>query len=337
MGDYSSWNAAPIFNHGLGRLALQFKKYAQKTYFLLGKTAAAALRGDKEAMKAFAGIMATHATLAGTLGLPIEAIKVGFITANLLGMTNSGYDDFERWTRELAASSLGVAGGQIVTRGLPRYLGVDLSGRFGLESMIFPMGEPKSRKPEDLLAYAAKAFAGAPISMLTEYPAGVKALWEGDVALAMEKLVPLKVWADSMQAYQKYEKGKQTPSGRETLSPYSPGEAALKVLGFTPGREAETGEMRGSLMKQQQQEREERTKLITKWVQATPAEKSAMWVKIREWNAGQPKGARLEMKELTDNQQRRIRETKDSNNEFGFRTSTRDAHIREGVQYYNVR
>jgi hypothetical protein len=140
-----------------------------------------------------------------------------------------------------------------------------------------------------------------------------------------------------MQAYQKYEKGKQTPSGRETLSPYSPGEAALKVLGFTPGREAETGEMRGSLMKQQQQEREERTKLITKWVQATPAEKSAMWVKIREWNAGQPKGARLEMKELTDNQQRRIRETKDSNNEFGFRTSTRDAHIREGVQYYNVR
>lgn len=337
MGDYSSWNAAPVFNHGLGRLALQFKKYAQKTYFLLGKTAGAALRGDKEAMKAFAGIMATHATLAGTLGLPLEVIKVGFIAANLMGVTNSNYDDFERWTRELAASSLGVAGGQIVTRGVPRYLGVDLSSRFGLESMIFPMGEPKSRKPEDLLMYAAKAFAGAPISMLAEYPAGVKALWEGDVALALEKLVPLKMWADSMQAYQKYEKGKQTPSGRETLAPYSAGEATIKVLGFTPGREAETGEMRGSLMNQQRKEREERSKLVTKWVQATPAEKSSMWVKIREWNAGQPKDARLEMKELTDAQQRRTRETKDPNNEFGFRTSTRDAHIREGVQYYNVR
>lgn len=337
MGDYSSWNASPIFNHGLGRLALQFKKYAQKTYFLLGKTVAASLRGDKEAMKAFAGIMATHATLAGTLGLPLEVIKVGFIAANLLGVTNSGYDDFERWTRELAASALGAEGGQILTRGLPRYLGVDLSGRFGLESMIFPMGEPKSYKPEDLILYAGKAFAGAPISLLAEYPSGVKALWEGDIPLALEKLVPLKMFADSMQAYQKFEKGKQTPSGRETLAPYSAGEAATKVLGFTPGREAETGEMRGSLMGQQRQEREERTKLEARWISASKDEKSAMWRQINQWNQSQPKAAQITMKELTDLQQRRAKETKNTNNEFGFRTSARDQHIREGVQYYNVR
>lgn len=337
MGDYAGWNAAPIFNHPIGRLALQFKKYAQKTYFLLGKTAGAALRGDKEAMKAFAGIMATHVSVAGMLGMPLEPIKAGFIAANLMGLTNSNYSDFEQWAREIAAKNLGVGGGQIVTRGLPRYLGVDLSSRMGLESLIFPMGEPKSRKPDDLLAYAAKAFAGAPIGMIMEYPSGVQAIWEGKVAEGLEKLVPLKMWADSLQAYRKFEEGKRTPTGRETMSPYSGSEVVRKVMGFTPGREAEEGELRGAMMGDQRRQREDRSKLVSRWVMATPAEKSAMWRQIQSWNDSQPEAARIKLKELTSAQQRREREKKDANNEFGIRTSSREQHIREGAQYYNVR
>jgi hypothetical protein len=337
MGDYAGWNAAPIFNHPLGRLALQFKKYAQKTYYLLGKTALASFRGDREAMKAFAGLMATHFTVAGSLGLPLEAVKVAFLAANLTGMTNTNYGDFEEWVRKQAASVFGVGGGQIVTRGVPRYLGVDLANRMSFADLALPMGEPKSMKADDLLAYGAKAFSGAPIGMVLEWQKGVTALWEGDIAEATQKLVPIKMFADSVQAYQRMTEGKKSPSGRETLAPYSGGEAALKVLGFTPGRDAETGEMRAAVSRSQRQFKEERTQLTTKWVTATPAEKSAMWQRVQRWNEGQPREAQITMKELTAALQRRKGESTSRDHEFGLRTTKRDRHLRGEAEVYNVR
>ena len=46
MGDYSSWNAAPVFNTALGRPVLQFRKFGQKTYYLLGNIMGGILKGD---------------------------------------------------------------------------------------------------------------------------------------------------------------------------------------------------------------------------------------------------------------------------------------------------
>lgn len=336
MGDYSGWNAPPIFNHPIGRLALQFKKYSQKTYYLLGKTAAAAFRGDKEAMKAFAGIMATHMSVAGVLGLPLEAVKAGLLAANLAGLTTSDYSDFEQWVRGVAARNLGVAGGQIATRGLPRYLGIDTSSRMGLESLAMPMGSPKSMKAGDLLEYAAGAFAGAPLSMIAEYPAGMQALWEGNVVEAARVLLPLKMVADSVQAYQRATEGKRTVGGRQSLDPYSLGEAVTKAIGFTPGRDAETGEMRAAISGDQRKLREERTKLVTKWVTATPAEKTAIWRQVQQWNAGQPESNRVTMADLTRAQQRRKAEQGKPEGAHGLRTTKRDSFLRDQQAYYNV-
>ncbi len=336
MGDYSGWNSAPAFKHPVGRLALQFKKYAQKTYYLLGKTALAAFKGDPEAMKAFAGVMATHALLAGGLGLPLEVIKAGFLAANLLGATSSSYGDFEQWVRQQAAGMLGAGGGEIATRGLPRYLGVDLSSRVGLENLILPFGDPKSLKTDDLLAYGAKAFAGAPFSMLAEYPHGIQALWKGDVVEAARVLLPIKLFADSMQAYQRATVGKQTPSGRQSLEPYSPGEALTKVLGFTPGREAETGEMRAAIQGDQRKLQSNRTQLISQWVTARPADKAAMWRQIQEYNRGLPSSAQITMRQLTDAQQRRTREDQNSDFAHGYKTSKRDRFLRDEERTYNV-
>jgi hypothetical protein len=336
MGDYSGWNAAPAFKHPVGRLALQFKKYSQKTYFLLGKTALQAFKGDRGAMKAFAGVMATHGLLAGALGLPLEAIKAGFLAANLLGATQSQYGDFEQWVRQQAAGMFGAAGGEIATRGLPRYLGVDLSNRIGLENLILPFGDPKSMKTDDLLAYGAKAFAGAPISMLAEYPHGIQALWQGDVVEAARVLLPIKLFADSLQAYQRATVGKQTPSGRQSLEPYSPAEAITKVLGFTPGREAETGEMRAAVQGDQRRLSGDRSKLISKWVMATPAEKAAMWRQIQTYNQGLPASAQIKMSELTNAQQRRAREDRNADFAHGYKTSKRDRFLRDEERTYNL-
>jgi len=47
MGDYSSWNAAPVFNTTIGRPLLQFKKFPQKTYALLGNIMGGVIKGDR--------------------------------------------------------------------------------------------------------------------------------------------------------------------------------------------------------------------------------------------------------------------------------------------------
>jgi hypothetical protein len=335
MGDYSGWNAAPVFNHPLGRLALQFKKFGQKTYYLLGKTAHAALKGDKEAMKQFAGLLATHGLLAGALGLPLEPIKVGLLAAQLLG-TGANYGDFEQFIRKQAAGLLGNAGGEIATRGLPRYLGVDLSTRIGLDNLLTPPQNLKSLKTSDIMAYAGQMFAGAPLSMLSEYPAGLQALWNGDPVEAARRLVPLKLFADTMQAYQRVTVGKQTPSGRESLTPYSPAETAVKVLGFTPGRDAETSEMRAAIQGDQQQFRAARQKLVQNWVNAAPGEKMSAWRSILQWNAGQPAAAQIRMAELSRDAQRRASEERNPDYRHALRSTARDRHIRAADQFYNV-
>ena len=336
MGDYSKINAPPIFNHPVGRLALQFKKFGQKTYYLLGKTAYAALKGDTEAMKSFAGLMATHGLLAGALGLPLEAVHAGMLAAQLTGISQNNYGDFEQWARGVAARNIGTGWGEISMRGLPRYLGVDVSSRFSLADLIFPLGDPTSLKTNDLLAYAAKAFGGAPVSLLAEYPHGVQALMSGDYAEAARVLVPLKVFADSMTAYQRASVGRQTTSGREKMSPYTPAEAIIRSIGFAPRREAETMEAYGAQFGDQQRFKQDRTKLTNGWVNAKPEDKATAWRNIMEWNATQPPAAKILPAEVFRQQLRRQVEAKGEKVKGGLRTTKRDEFVRSQAGYYDT-
>jgi hypothetical protein len=342
MGDYSQWNASPIFKHPLGRLALQFKKFAQKTYYLLGKTALQAFRGDPEGMKAFAGLMATHGLLAGALGLPLEAIHVGMLAAQLTGITSNNYGDFEQWMRKKAteagqAMGVGTGFGEISMRGLPRYLGVDVSSRFSLADLVFPLGDPKSLKQDDLLAYAAKAFGGAPLSLLAEYPAGVKALLDGDFANASRVLVPIKAYSDAMTAYQRASVGRQTVGGREKMSPYTPGEAVTRSLGFAPAREAEAMEAYNAQYGDQQAFKKQRSTLMNNYVNGKGVDKANALKAINEWNAKQPPAAKITPGEAERAVIRRQREEHDEKFKGGLRTTKRDEFIRQDASYYNLR
>lgn len=337
MGDYSQWNASPIFKHPLGRLALQFKKFAQKTYYLLGKTALQAFRGDPEGMKAFAGLMATHGLLAGALGLPLEAIHAGMLAAQLTGITSNNYSDFEQWMRKTTATNLGTGFGEIATRGLPRYLGVDVSSRFSLADLVFPLGDPKSLKQDDLLAYAAKAFGGAPLSLIAEYPAGVKALLDGDFANASRILVPIKAYSDAMTAYQRASVGRQTVGGREKMSPYTPGEAVTRSLGFAPAREAEAMEAYNAQYGDQQAFKKQRSTLMNNYVNGKGADKANALKAINEWNAKQPPAAKITPGEAERAVIRRRREEHDEKFKGGLRTNKRDEFVRQDASYYNVR
>jgi hypothetical protein len=325
QGLYSTTNAAPIFNHPVAKLSLQFKKYGQMMYHLLGSNIGKALRnaepGDRaDAIKTLTGIVATHVAMAGALGLPTEPFKYLLMGAQAAGLTTTGWGDVENKVREQAANYFGKTGGEILTRGLPRAIGIDLSTRVGLDSMS-SFGEPKSNKDSDVKSWMFDTLAGAPAALVGDWVRGMNALTSGDFVKAGELMVPMKFASDSIKAYRLATEGKKGATGKETMAPYSPIEAAVRAVGFTPAREAEQSAKNSAFYSASKKEGEERTQLMGKWVSAKPSDKLSAWKSIQSWNKGKPRDAQITMSDLSRAAARRQKEGDKT------RTTKRDQYI----------
>jgi len=340
MGDYSAWNSPPLFNSPVGRMALQFKKYGQKIYQLLAMTAGQMRHSGEwnpEAIKAFGGVLATHALLAGTLGLPLEPIKAAAIIAGLLG-GDMEYADVERRWREFLVDHLGADIGEIMARGVPRWAGVDMQ-RVGLDSLLLPMGEPKSSKAADIGQYVMQIAMGAPMSMVFEYPEAVEKLMKGDIMGGAAQLVPFKGAADALLAMQRLDQGKLTPGKKTAMDPYTPGEAFTRFLGFTPEREAETNDMRSFIQHEKAKRTKTRREEIADYVTAQTAdEREAVWERIQDNNDSLPPVARLTLPMLAAAAERRNRERATGREQFGITIGPQERDLLTQAQrYYNVR
>lgn len=335
MGDYASSNAAPIFNHPIGRLALQFRKFGQKMYYLLGSTIGRAVRGDAEATKQFIGLMFTHATVAGVLGLPTEPIKVALLAANAVGATSFDMSDLERYVRSTVAGVVGDTAGEVITRGIPRYFGMDLSSRVGMDSLL-TYGEPRSMKDNDIKTYLFNTIAGAPASMLVDQITMMQMMSQGEYLKGAEKLPIAKAGVDIIRATRLTTEGKVSSSGRETMAPLTPGEAILKGIGIRPAREAETSERNNAFYKQQSETGAARKKIMADWVRAAPNERAKMWGKVEKFNKDLPPEARITRSQL-DQQVRRVATDKvKSQDTNGLVTNKRTKYLADNLDFYNT-
>jgi len=322
MGDYSSWNSSPYFKSNAGMLALQFKKFAHKTYYLLGNTLRGTLKGDPEAAKQFIGLMVTHATVAGALGLPIEPFKVALLAANAMGVTGFTYQDFEMMVRVKAAEVLGQKGGEMFSHGLTRGLGVETSARQGLDSLM-TFGSPSDpSKVKDLKAWLFDTVAGAPAGWLLDQIKSAQALSKGDFAKAAELSVPIKGFTDAWKAVTGLDP-KLDAKGRTIRAGYTPYEAGVRALGFTPATEAENFEQRAMFSSASKQLGDARAKLINDWVIAKPADKGAALKAAQEWSKDQPANVKIMPKDLLSAAKRRASEPE------GIRATKRNKHILE--------
>lgn len=253
-----------------------------------------------------------------------------------MGITDDKYGDLQQWFRRQAATMLGPTGGELVSRGLTRAIGVDTSGRMGMDSLLISPFDMKSMKPDDIKAYVFTSLAGAPASMLLDYVDGAQALRRGDISLAAEKFVPIKMIADSIQAARLYTEGRKSASGRQTMPPISAAEAALKVVGFTSANTAEQTEQRSAIMGDQQAFKKKRATLKDEWVNAAPEDRMTIFRVITMWNADQPKAAQITPAELWEAAKSRAKETGKKDLEGGVRTTSRDRHVRENNSFFNV-
>jgi hypothetical protein len=335
---YSTTNRPALFNHPLAKLALQFKQYGQGMYHLIGMNIGRSLHGltaaeRAEAVKTLAGIAATHVALAGALGLPTEPFKYLLMGLKAAGVTSTGWDDVEDKARKIGAAMFGKLGGEVATKGLPRLLGIDLSSRVGLDSLT-SFGEPKTDKEADVKKWLFDTLAGAPVALVGDWVKGANALMTGDFTKAAEQMVPVKFAADSIRAYRQFTEGKKSAtSQRETMSPYTPREAAMRALGFTPAREAETGAERSSFYGKQTKAKEERSALMAKWVVAKSADKRDAYAAVQKWNRSHPSQEEIKMSELESARKRRDTEDRSGVMQHGIRTTKRDRYLLENSPY----
>ena len=310
QGNYSSTNMPSFFNHPAGRITFQFKKYGQTVYGMLGHNIGKILRnanpGDRaEGAKALALVAATHVVMAGALGLPTEPIRWLVTAANLAGLTETKWEDVEHWERQLMASMFGKTAGELVSRGLPRALGIDVSERIGMANLM-TFGAPRSNDEHSLQAYLGDLLGGAPGGMAIESLRGMNELFNGEDPIgAVQKMIPAKVISDTLGAFRMATEGRQTAAGYQVVEPTGLMTNMVRAIGFRPAREAEISERREYFFSVNARVTEQRNKFQRRWKEASPNEKTRLWGEIEQFNRGQPRGARLTRSQLEDYKKRR--------------------------------
>lgn len=266
MFDYQSWNTARAMGKKgvLGPvtpIVTQFMSYSvQMTEKLFsefgsaigrpreGETAEQTAQRAKEARTFLLGHLTAIVALTGTLGLPFMTV---FATV-LERMVDKMDDDDEPFDitaayRGWLADVLGKDVAEVVSRGLPRVFGFDLSARAG-EQNLLPFSEFfADRRPwkEAIEANVGRSLGAVP-SMVSNIITGGGKIADGDVLGGMKEMLPVSLKGVT-EAYRMYDGGYVDSQGNKL--PMSPGAAAMawQLLGFTPAEKAEYSEVRGDL------------------------------------------------------------------------------------------
>ncbi|HEY7824368.1 MAG TPA: PLxRFG domain-containing protein [Acidimicrobiia bacterium] len=285
QGLYSNSNAAPIFNHPVGRLALQFKKYPQLVYYTLAKNTGRVLKpmnkGDRLAgIRTLAYIAASHGAMSGITGmLPWEVVKIPLMIfsgiAEALGEDAPDWEDFEDQVEEFTRQVTGDDTlAEMLTFGAPRGIGIDLNTRVGLQNLLI-FGEPRGNDAEDWKSYLFDTFVGAPGRTVNDMAGGAVSLLEGDLDRAASGLIPVKMLADTSRAI-----------GQSSAGRFSDSDFVLRVLGLQSARQANIGREIGQEVREGSFNRSQRRRLQQRYMRASGAQEVARAISaIRSFNS----------------------------------------------------
>lgn len=298
QGDYAAANTARFMDprrYPLLSPMMTFRKYAQAVYALLIRQVLLATKGKdaetrRNAQKTLAMVLMAHASVAGMLGLPTEAFTLLLgITAFLFGSKEPW--DWELMMRQEAAKLFGKEAAEVLMHGLPRYVGVDLSGRLGLNSLLF-MHDLRDFEKKTANEYIGQLLTGAPGGMVLNAVDSWQQLNKAigsdkttDYTKAVEGMLP-KGFRDPLRAWRMAEEGVTTRRGEriDEGRQLTAGETAAQALGFQPASVAEVYERRNAVQGLNRRLSSERSDLMMKWRQAEPASRAAIWQDIVEWN-----------------------------------------------------
>lgn len=281
----SASNAAPIFQNPLGRLLLQFKKYGQNVYFLLGRELGRSIRpmekGDRvKAVKSLAYLLATHQVMAGMMGLPWEPAKVGLMLLNGLGTTEIEWSDFENMIGDYVRELLGDDDDDDddatdkIMYGLPRTLNMNLTTRVGLSDLLL-FGEPRDmQKAESFKSWLFDLAAGPSSGSIKDTISGIRSIGSGDFVEGFEKLMPVKAIGDAVRAARELDEGK-----------FDVSDAVMRAIGVQSARQARIQDTRSDTINAREKIKRQRAEIINDWLSASNAgERRKLVSRMREYN-----------------------------------------------------
>lgn len=250
-GNMAESNRAPIFRGVTGRIALQFLSYPLFQTVRITKTFTKMLpllnkEGKAQAFKEFAGIMGTTWLLAGTVGLPMFSVVMGFVGMALKGMKDDDQPEelktlnFEEYFKQVwIPEHLGemTIGGkpvsELVLRGPVNFFtGLDVSSRTSLNDIWFK-DQIASKTPREGAIQVAVAHAGPSVNLILSYLDGIKAYGDGDMQKFGEKVLPA-VARGPLAAMKYLREGAKGVHGEELLSQdsFTAGALLFQAIGF---------------------------------------------------------------------------------------------------------
>lgn len=187
------------------------------------------------------GHLAAVVGVAGSLGLPAAGWFSGAAT-KLSGIVTDGegYDVEAAW-RNFLSDMFGEKFGEVLSRGVPRALGVDLS-RLGDQDLLpFSQLMRNRQSFKDALPDWAADMTGAPTSMLSNWIVGGQMMASGQVMQGMQQLAPRAI-KNVIEGYRMTNEGYTNTKGQKL--PLEPGawDIMQKMMGFTPAQRAEYSE-----------------------------------------------------------------------------------------------
>ena len=295
----------------LAKMIFQFRKYQQGMLYLIAKNISDALPGSNAtaedrriARRTIAGLYATTGLMAGTTGMPLMG-TVGLAgIANLIAAAFGDEDepwDFETEYRNFLTDWLGKDMALLVAKGLPAYLGADLSQRIGMGDIANPIPfVQRGSTGQSTVANVLYAAGGAPIGMVGTMYDGIVAMANGDVMKGMEKVIPVKAVKDALRTYRYADEGMTDKRGNVILPPekFDAWDLTLRGMGFAPTKESEYYAANAAMQNAKTAATDVRTRLLREYSEAKLKGEPTTEVdaKIADFNSRHPeKSVRIDM------------------------------------------
>lgn len=316
--DYSSNNRPRAMQGNVARVLLLFKQYGQNMVYTFMRNAHQSLKGAtpeerSRARKALGGLLTTHAMAAGVLGLPM-------VTTLLAAASMLGGDDDEPWDAKVAlqnmlADTFGQKPAEVLAHGLSRLTPWDISGRVGLDKLIFPdvqEGLEGQRLGESAMTAALGPVAAIGVNALK----GAQLMSEGQYLRGLEAMAP-SVLRGPLKSFRYGTEGVRDKTGIVVQDEVGAAELLGQVAGFSPSSVRNAYEGKSAVVQQDRALQARRSALVEQFAMAAMAGdeegKAAAREDIAKFNEKNP-NRRIQAMQLAQSvhqREKRIREARE--------------------------
>lgn len=323
--DYAAQNRPRFMMGNVAKVVFLFKQYSQNILYALGRNAYLAFKGDKEARKTLAGLLVSHAMASGILGLPFVSTLLA--VASMLGSDDDDPWDAEAALRNMLADTFGDKAGEVMAKGFSRLTPLDVSGRLGLNQLIFPDiqdGLAGKKWAESLVVGSTGAVVGAGIGAAD----GVQKILDGRYMEGLESMLPVAI-RNPLKAVRYATDGQVDKSGITVKDDFNLFELAGQAAGFRSSDLALKKEGKSAVYRRDRALSAARAKILSAMAKAVVEQDAAALRELRsvvaQWNRKHPERAIKSENIMSSvrNRQRRVAGAKDGIYLSGSRSDAR--------------